>query len=114
MIKNTTLTSLPDRAGAPDLQLSEDHLSLIKTILHRLLPNGEVRVFGSRVKGRARPYSDVDLLIVQPSPLPLETRISLVDSFDESALPFTVDLLEIAQSPLSWRLEALSGSYPLQ
>ncbi len=34
--------------------------------IHQLIPAAEVRLFGSRARGQARPDSDVDLLITAP------------------------------------------------
>lgn len=34
--------------------------------IRRLIPTAEVRIFGSRAMGDARPNSDIDLLITAP------------------------------------------------
>ena len=34
--------------------------------IHQLVPGAEVRLFGSRARGEARPDSDIDLLITAP------------------------------------------------
>ena len=34
--------------------------------IRRLIPSAEVRLFGSRARGQARPDSDIDLLITAP------------------------------------------------
>ncbi len=63
----------------------------------RLLePAGFVRVFGSRATGRARPFSDLDLLFVEPRQLSWAQRADLRDRFEASDLPFRVDLVEAA------------------
>ncbi len=66
-------------------------------MLDRVIPGAEVWVFGSRATGRARPYSDLDLLLTQPAHLSWSERASLRDGFEASDLPFTVDVVEAGQ-----------------
>ena len=44
----------------------EQRLALMAADIRRLIPAAEVRLFGSRARGQARPDSDVDLLIIAP------------------------------------------------
>ena len=59
-----------------------------------MLPGAEVWVFGSRAVGRARPFSDVDLLVTRPSTLSWLKRADLRHAFEASDLPFRVDVVE--------------------
>ena len=45
-----------------------DHLleQAMATSIRQLIPGAEVRLFGSRARGDARPDSDIDLLITAP------------------------------------------------
>lgn len=63
-------------------------------ILDRVVPGAEVRVFGSRAAGRARPFSDLDLLFIEPARLSWLQRADLRDQFEASDLPFRVDVVE--------------------
>lgn len=63
-------------------------------ILDRVVPGAEVRVFGSRAAGHARPFSDLDLLFVEPARLSWLQRADLRDQFEASDLPFRVDVVE--------------------
>lgn len=74
--------------------LSAKQKSIVLEIIKRFVPQAQVFVFGSRVTGRARPFSDLDLLFVQPERLTLEQRAALTDAFDASDLPFTVDMVD--------------------
>ena len=52
-----------------------------------------VWIFGSRAQGTHRPYSDLDLWIeCDPQPSDLQKQ-SLADAFEESDIPFKVDLV---------------------
>ena len=59
-----------------------------------VIPGAEVRIFGSRATGRARPYSDLDLLVVNPSHLIWLQLADLRDQFEASDPPFKVDIVE--------------------
>ena len=58
-------------------------------------------VFGSRATGRARPYSDLDILISSPTPLDWRARADLQDAFEASNLPFRVDVVEESRLALA-------------
>lgn len=82
-------------ASAP-LSLSEGQARTMRRIVDSVLPGAEVWVFGSRATGRARPFSDVDLLITRPATLNWAQRAALSDAFEASDLPFRVDVVEAA------------------
>jgi predicted nucleotidyltransferase len=73
-------------------------LETILGLLNRHVPNREVRVMGSRATGAAKPFSDLDLVIMGDAPLPLRTLAELRDAFDDSDLPFTVDIVDWAST----------------
>lgn len=77
------------------LKLSASELILVKRILtSHLPPHTKVWVFGSRLTNKVKPFSDLDLLIDAGNELPPKTLIDLADEFDESDLPYKVDLLD--------------------
>jgi len=78
------------------IDLQPDRLALVRTILWQLVPGLEVRAFGSRVTGTAKPMSDLDLCIMGESRLPSDAMDKVRAAFSESALPFKVDVVEWA------------------
>jgi predicted nucleotidyltransferase len=78
-------------------------LAYVKAVLRKLVPDRDVYVFGSRATGRARKFSDLDLAIMGDTALPWETLADLKDAFDESDLPFKVDILEWATTSKNFR-----------
>ena len=76
------------------IDASPEELITVKKILTQHVPGLEVRVFGSRVNGSAKPYSDLDLAIVAKDKIPQEVFIELKESFQESSLPFRIDVLD--------------------
>ncbi|HLD17494.1 MAG TPA: nucleotidyltransferase domain-containing protein [Patescibacteria group bacterium] len=78
------------------IHLTEDQRKVVEEILCRLIPEARVIVFGSRISGRQKPFSDLDLAIDTGKPLSLSSLAELRDAFSESRLPFRVDLVDIA------------------
>lgn len=76
------------------MQLTPAEARSVRRTLDAILPGAEVWVFGSRATGRARPFSDLDLLLTHPPRLNWAQRAALRDAFDESDLPFRVDVVE--------------------
>ncbi len=83
-------------SAAAALDLSAGQQALVAEILRRHLPPGAtVHVFGSRANGRAKRYSDIDLLVDAGTRLDLTVSIALADEFDESDLPYKVDVVDL-------------------
>jgi uncharacterized protein len=76
------------------IDLADNHLKAVKRILNDRVPGREVRAFGSRVTGNAKPYSDLDLAIIADEPLDFDTFRLLQEAFETSDLPFRVDVLD--------------------
>ena len=97
----------------PEPLLAANHLAQVKHILRSYLPNARVCVFGSRATGRARPFSDLDLLVLQPAALDWQTRVNLVDAFEASELPFRVDVVESAHLAPGMRQRVMAEAIEL-
>lgn len=76
------------------LQISEIERKIVSDILEKYLPNCEVWAFGSRAKGTANPYSDLDLAIISNTELPLELMADLKEEFSNSDLIYKIDILD--------------------
>ena len=82
-----------------NIVLTDQQAAEVSTILRTVLvplsqAPAKAWVFGSRATGRARPYSDLDILISSPVPLDWRARADLQDAFEASNLPFRVDVVE--------------------
>ncbi len=86
-------------AAPPTLALTEDQRATLRALIEAAVPGARVAVFGSRATGRARPFSDVDLLILQPTRLTWQQRTALLDALEASDLPFRVDVVEADHVP---------------
>jgi hypothetical protein len=96
------------------LDLTDSQLSLILALLKQHVPERTVRAFGSRVRHVSRPQSDLDLVIIGRDKLPLEELGTLRDAFEDSPLPFTVDLLDWHRLTDAFRQVILETSVELQ
>ena len=77
------------------LDLSEEQQRLVIEILRANMPEQtKVWVFGSRATGRARRYSDLDLAIDAGRRLTLDEAAVLHEAFEDSDLPYRVDLVD--------------------
>ncbi|MEI7474960.1 MAG: restriction endonuclease subunit S [bacterium] len=68
-----------------------NYQKIIKDLLKRYIPNTEVWAYGSRVKWTSKPQSDLDMVVFASK----EEKIAasnLKEAFEESSLPFRVDL----------------------
>jgi type I restriction enzyme S subunit len=74
-----------------DLDLRQKNI--ITDILKKHIPNYDVWIFGSRVNGTSRIESDIDLVIIDDTPLNNRILIALKQAFDESALDIKIDIV---------------------
>lgn len=111
------------------LELTPKQKSTVCAIVDAHLPRQRVLVFGSRAGSSAglniglnaqngtaartvKPFSDLDLLILGPALLdPL--RGSLEEAFDESDLPFRVDIAEAASLDHAFLTQINAYAVPL-
>lgn len=74
----------------PMIQMDVHHYQIVKNILDRY--NIKVKVFGSRATGKANKFSDLDLVILKP--IEKSTFIAIKNDFEDSNLPYKVDLIQ--------------------
>jgi predicted nucleotidyltransferase len=72
------------------IHLEERHRTIITNILQKYPYT--FYAFGSRTKGTQRLLSDIDLCFIEP--IPWNVRAHIDEDFEESDLPFTVDLVD--------------------
>jgi len=84
----------------------------LNQILHEAGVTGKLMIFGSRATGTATAFSDLDLLVDGPAPLPLEVLSRLELLLSESDLPYRVDIVEARRSSPAF-LEAIRSDLKL-
>jgi len=85
------------------IDAAPQYLQIIKDIIKKNIPEYTVRAFGSRVTGKAKPYSDLDLVIMSPSPIDKKILYAAEEDFAESDLPFRVEILDWQTIPESFQ-----------
>ena len=87
---------LPNNALNTLLDIRPDHLAIVSAILQKHVPQYAVWAFGSRAKWTAKEFSDLDIAIIGDKPLSIALTADLREAFQESALPFKIDIVDWA------------------
>ena len=87
----------------PQIDLSSHDLNVVCKILKTYASDYTVLAFGSRVKGNAKKYSDLDLAIMTQQPLSFSKMAILKEAFDESDLPIRVDVVDWTETSETFR-----------
>ncbi|MDH4449102.1 MAG: nucleotidyltransferase domain-containing protein [Rhodoferax sp.] len=78
------------------MQLSASDWQEVQRVLSQELPHTEIWAFGSRARRTAKPYSDLDLAVIQKHTLPLDVLANLHHAFAASDLTIRVDVVDWA------------------
>ena len=83
------------------VDIRPDHLKIVRNILREHLPDGfNVWVFGSRANWTTKDSSDLDMAVEGADALDYKALVGLEVAFEESDLPYTVDVVDLnAVSP---------------
>ena len=77
------------------IDIQPKDLKIVLKILNQYLAQKTIIwVFGSRAKNTAKKYSDLDLAIDAGKPLPIKLIVDLEFAFEESDLPYKVDIVD--------------------
>ena len=87
----------------PLIDISPENWQIVREILQRYVPDREVWAFGSRAKWTAKEFSDLDLAIIGDTPLSIALTADMKEAFQESALPFKIDIVDWANITPSFR-----------
>lgn len=85
------------------IELKPQYIELTQTILSAHLPHAQLQAFGSRTTRRAKPFSDLDLAILDDERFSDRELATARYALEESALPMRVDLVRWSQLPQSLR-----------
>ena len=96
------------------VDIRPDQLEIVRDILLKHLPAGvKVWVFGSRANWTTKDSSDLDLALGSESKLSHKVLGALKDAFEDSALPYTVDVVDLNRIGDSFRQIVESEKVPL-
>ena len=99
---------------ANPVDIRPDHLEMVQGILREYLPVGvKVWVFGSRANWTTKDSSDLDLALEGENALSYKLLGVLKDAFEDSSLPYTVDVVDFHRISGSFRPIVESQRVPL-
>ncbi len=76
------------------IDLEEKYINFIKSTIAKFLKNFDLFLFGSRAKGTARKYSEIDIAILSEE-LDEDKRLKILFEFENSTLPYQVDVVDL-------------------
>ncbi len=85
------------------IALTAKQKKMVCDILDSLAPECEVRAYGSRVNGSPHVGSDLDLVIMNQQKTGRNIATRMKTAFEESNLPFRVDILSWDELPDSFK-----------
>lgn len=85
-----------------DIDIKPDQRKILLDLLNDYLPGVTVWVYGSRIRGTARPQSDLDLAVFAAAEQKRSVA-ALKEALEESQLPFRVDLFVWDEIPAQFR-----------
>lgn len=74
------------------IDLQDSYRKQIIEAVNRHLSEAEVLIYGSRVKGTAKPYSDVDIIIKSNRRINESVLADIRDELSDSDIPYIIDL----------------------
>jgi predicted nucleotidyltransferase len=77
-----------------NIQIEKAHRSIILDILNGNPKIRALKVFGSRARGSARRFSDLDILLETNSALDFYELSALENAISDSEIPYRVDLVD--------------------
>ena len=82
-----------------------DYLTQVRGIVMEGLKGHRAKVylFGSRSRGDARRWSDVDVAVLPLEPLPRNLLGEIREALEESKVPYTVDVVDLSQADASFK-----------
>ncbi len=76
------------------IDLEEKYIDFIREIITKYLSSCKIYIFGSRVKNKAKKYSDIDIALDCKN-LNDEILLKIKNEFENSTLPYEVDVVDL-------------------
>ena len=105
----------PTASALPQTDVDAWALKEARRLLKQELTGTGVRawLFGSRARGDHRPFSDVDIALQAPKgAVPAQHLAALRAAFEESRIPYRVDLVDLARADEALAKEVRAEGLP--
>lgn len=80
-----------------NLELADKYVDFIKKTIFSVLPDVEIYIYSSRVQGKAREYSDVDIAL--KGNIVFNDLLKVKALFEDSTFPYKVDVVDLNTLP---------------
>ncbi len=90
-------------SNLPPIDITTHDWALLLAVLQAHVPTCEVWAFGSRARHTAKPYSDLDIAVIAPTPLSLRTMADLVQALEASDMSIRTDVVDWASTQPSFQ-----------
>ncbi len=90
-----------------EINVAPQDLKILRKLLDKHLPGTAVWIYGSRVKSISTPKSDLDVVVFSTPKQRLQVS-NLREEFDESDLPFQIDLFVWDDVPEAFKMRIKS------
>jgi len=97
--------------SAKSIDATPEQLKLIRTILNEHSPGCKVIAYGSKVNGSSTKFSDLDIAVFKAD---IGQIADIKEAFDESDLPFSVDVMHWEKIPEDFQRNILENFFVLQ
>lgn len=94
------------------VHLTNQERHIIVDIIHTILPNAKIYVFGSRTRTPNHRYSDVDIAIDNGTKVDVAVIAAIRAELIQSKLPYMVDLLDVNDTSKDF-LNSIEGDFVL-
>jgi predicted nucleotidyltransferase len=101
-------------AMTPDIEIDAPQWRIVSDILRKHVPGLDVFAFGSRARRTAKPFSDLDLVVMTETQLSISVIAALTEAFSESDLPWKVDVVDWAATSPEFQAVIDRGKVLLQ
>lgn len=78
----------------PKIALLSEEIKLIKDCVQIYFPNSKIFIFGSRVRGTAKKYSDIDIALDNQKFIPTQDLAKIKLTLEDK-LPYFVDIIDL-------------------
>ena len=95
------------------IDLPSAQLELVRQLIGQHLPGASAFAFGSRVTGKARPHSDLDVAVQRDTAFGWMELATLREALMESDLPIRVDVVDWASASPKFRAFAERSTHPI-
>ena len=96
------------------LLITAHQWKIVHAILQQHVADYAVWAFGSRVGGPWKDFSDLDIVVISETPLPLALKAAMNEAFSESELPWKVDVVDWATTDAAFQQRILAKKLVLQ